>query len=91
MTFMYSWKIIFCSETPATMIQIICRSIRAVRKDPTMIAVSFMEEAVPLFGRVSVNNKAMAAKKPKFSAVNIFLNIGGHDRTSDVPGADIAG
>jgi hypothetical protein len=56
-----------------------------------MIAVSFMEAAVPLFGRVSVNSKAMAAKKPKVSAVNIFLNIGGHDRTSEVPGADIPG
>jgi len=58
----------------------------AARKEPDMIAVSFMEVAMPSFGSDSVYSKAVAANKPRVNAVKIFLITGGHDRTSEVPG-----
>jgi len=62
-----------------------------VRNDPVMIAVSLTEVTIPSFGSNSRSSKAMAAKKPRDSAVKIFLSTGGHDRTSEVPGAEFAG
>lgn len=91
MTFIYSRKAVFSPETSARMTQVRCRNMSAARKEPEMIAVSFMDVALPSFGSDSVYSKAMAAKKPRLSMVNIFLNTGGHDRTPEVPGEERAG
>jgi hypothetical protein len=91
MMFMYSRKADFQPVVSATMMQVRCLSIRAKRKDPVMIAVSFMEAAALSYRIVSVSSNDKEAKRLTLNTVKIFLIAGGHEITIEVPGTDISG
>jgi hypothetical protein len=89
--FMYSRKAVFNPVVSAMTILVRCRSIRAARKAPVMIAVSFIEAVVLLYRIVSVSSNDTEAKRLILKIVNRFLRMGGHEITSEVPGASISG
>lgn len=91
MMFMYSRKAVFSPVASAMIMLVRCRSIRAARKAPVMIAVSFIEAAVLLYLTVSVSSNDTEAKRLTLNIVKRFLRMGGQEITSEVPGASISG
>lgn len=91
MMFMYSRYADFNPVTSARIIHVRCLSIRAARKIPVIIAVSFIESPGCLYLTVSVSSNETAAKRLTLSTVMRFLITGGHEMTPDVPWDGISG
>jgi hypothetical protein len=89
--FMYSRKAVFNPVVSAMTMLVRCRSIRAARKAPVMIAVSFIEPAVLVYRTVSVSSNDTDAKRLTLNIEKRFLRMGGQEITSEVPGASISG